>query len=207
MSDADSLASAWQEYRAAADEPGWMTRWMLERTLAVVEQLTPPDTDALIGELRATLASSPLPPPTPVDKRVDMLSLQLSPVLAFAVVECFADESTLGALALDATQATRKNPWGGFREAWLEHYNQALGNSEGGGDMAETQVQSEVAGSVWKVHVQEGDTVKRDQELMILESMKMEIPVEAPCDGTVASLMVAPEDGVEEDQVLLIIAS
>ena len=73
--------------------------------------------------------------------------------------------------------------------------------------MADTQVTSEVAGSVWKVLVKEGDAVTRDQELMILESMKMEIPVEAPSAGTVASILVAPEDGVEEDQVLLIIAS
>lgn len=73
--------------------------------------------------------------------------------------------------------------------------------------MADTQVQSEVAGTVWKVHVQAGDKVSRDQELMILESMKMEIPVEAPCDGTVVSISVAPEEGVEEDQVLLIISS
>ncbi len=73
--------------------------------------------------------------------------------------------------------------------------------------MADTPVKSEVAGSVWKVLVKEGDSVTDDQELMILESMKMEIPVDAPCSGTVASVMVAPEDGVEEDQVLLIIAS
>ena len=73
--------------------------------------------------------------------------------------------------------------------------------------MADTEVCSEVAGSVWKVHVKEGDEVSQDQELMILESMKMEIPVEAPCAGTVSAVLVAEEDGVEEDQVLLIIAS
>ena len=38
--------------------------------------------------------------------------------------------------------------------------------------MAETEVQSEVAGTVWKVHVKPGYAVKSDQELMILESMK-----------------------------------
>ena len=40
---------------------------------------------------------------------------------------------------------------------------------------------------------------------MILESMKMEIPVEAPNDGTVASILVEPEDQVEEDQVVAVI--
>jgi len=73
--------------------------------------------------------------------------------------------------------------------------------------MAETEVQSEVAGTVWKVHVKPGEAVKSDQELMILESMKMEIPVDAPCDGTVAQVLVAAEEGIEEDQVLLIIES
>ena len=73
--------------------------------------------------------------------------------------------------------------------------------------MAQTEVKSEVAGSVWKVHVIVGDSVALDQELMILESMKMEIPVDAPRDGRVIDVLVAPEEGVEEDQVLLIIES
>ncbi len=73
--------------------------------------------------------------------------------------------------------------------------------------MAQTEVKSEVAGSVWKVHVSVGDSVALDQELMILESMKMEIPVDAPRDGRVIDVLVAPEEGVEEDQVLLIIES
>ncbi|MEM7219286.1 MAG: acetyl-CoA carboxylase biotin carboxyl carrier protein subunit [Pseudomonadota bacterium] len=73
--------------------------------------------------------------------------------------------------------------------------------------MADVEVKSEVAGSVWKVLVAVGDAVSEEQEIMILESMKMEIPVEAPCAGTVAALPVAPEETVEEDQVLAVIAS
>ena len=42
---------------------------------------------------------------------------------------------------------------------------------------------------------------------MILESMKMEIPVEATTDGTLAEVLVAPEDQVEEDQVVAVIES
>ena len=41
--------------------------------------------------------------------------------------------------------------------------------------------------------------------VMILESMKMEIPVEAPADGTIAELLVQEEDQVEEDQVVAVI--
>lgn len=209
----EALADAWRRYGRTADHPDWFTRWMLMRTLAVLEQGGDAALAAAIAMLRAALLRPPLVPPVPVDARVDMLQLSLPEELALGVAERFANNPGMSGLPslsdvpLDALQAVRKNPWGGFREAWLAHYNQRIGNTKGDGEMADTQVQSEVAGSVWKVHVQAGDTVSRDQELMILESMKMEIPVEAPCDGTVVSILVAPEEGVEEDQVLLIISS
>lgn len=71
--------------------------------------------------------------------------------------------------------------------------------------MSETKVQSEVAGSVWKLLVSVGDRVERDAPLMILESMKMEIPVDAPVAGEVVRIEVAPEEVIEEDQILLVI--
>ena len=67
------------------------------------------------------------------------------------------------------------------------------------------EVESEVQGSVWKVEVETGATVAAGEVLMILESMKMEIPVEAPAAGVVAELSVSPEEAVEEDQVLAVI--
>lgn len=67
------------------------------------------------------------------------------------------------------------------------------------------EVESEVQGSVWKVEVEQGASVSEGDVLMILESMKMEIPVEAPVDGTVLEHLVTPEDPVAEDQVLTII--
>lgn len=73
--------------------------------------------------------------------------------------------------------------------------------------MAKTEVTSEVTGSVWKVERAEGDTVEEGDVILILESMKMEIPVEAPHAGVVAKLFVAPEDSVEEDQPLCVIES
>ena len=69
------------------------------------------------------------------------------------------------------------------------------------------EVESEVQGSVWKVEVDAGASVSAGDVLMILESMKMEIPVEAPVAGVVAELKVAPEEAVAEDQVLLVIES
>ena len=67
------------------------------------------------------------------------------------------------------------------------------------------EVESEVQGNVWKVEVAQGASVREGEVLMILESMKMEIPVEAPVAGRVLELKVAPEDPVAEEQVLLII--
>ena len=71
--------------------------------------------------------------------------------------------------------------------------------------MARIEVESEVTGSVWKVETQRGAEVTEGDVLIIIESMKMEIPVEAPVDGIVAEVLVAPEDAVEEDQVLAVI--
>ena len=71
--------------------------------------------------------------------------------------------------------------------------------------MARHKVESEVTGTVWKVEAKVGDAVDVGDVLMILESMKMEIPVESPIAGTVAELLVAPEDMVEEDQLIAVV--
>ena len=71
--------------------------------------------------------------------------------------------------------------------------------------MARVEVRSEVTGNVWKVQATVGDDLQSEDVVMILESMKMEIPVEAPCKGKLAELLVAPEDAVDEDQVVAII--
>ena len=71
--------------------------------------------------------------------------------------------------------------------------------------MAKMEVESEVTGNVWKILVEEGSMVTSGDVGMILESMKMEIPVEAPADGTIAELLVQEEVQVEEDQVVAVI--
>ena len=73
--------------------------------------------------------------------------------------------------------------------------------------MARHDVESEVTGNVWKVLLEPGATVSEGDVIMILESMKMEIPVEATTDGTLAKVLGAPEDQVEEDQVVAVIES
>ena len=73
--------------------------------------------------------------------------------------------------------------------------------------MARHEVESEVTGNVWKVLLEPGAAVSEGDVIMILESMKMEIPVESPVVGTLTELCVVPEDQVEEDQVLAIVES
>ncbi len=71
--------------------------------------------------------------------------------------------------------------------------------------MARLEVESEVTGNVWKVEVEAGERVEEGDVLLILESMKMEIPLEAPSAGTVAEVLVAVEDAVQEDQVVAVL--
>lgn len=73
--------------------------------------------------------------------------------------------------------------------------------------MAKQDVESEVTGSVWKVLKSVGDSVAEGEVIMILESMKMEIPVESPAAGTLSQVLVEPEEQVEEDQVVATIES
>lgn len=66
-------------------------------------------------------------------------------------------------------------------------------------------VQAEVTGIVWKIVVAMGDAVQQDQELLILESMKMEIPTSANCAGTVQEILVDEGEAVSEGQSLVVI--
>lgn len=71
--------------------------------------------------------------------------------------------------------------------------------------MATMEVQSEVAGSVWKLVAEPGTALEAGEAILILESMKMEIPVEAPVAGKLLELCVAEEEPVEEGQVVAIL--
>lgn len=68
--------------------------------------------------------------------------------------------------------------------------------------MARIEVKSEVTGTVWKIEKKVGDRVDVEDEIMILESMKMEIPVPAPKAGTVAEIMVKEEQAIAEGDVV-----
>jgi len=63
-------------------------------------------------------------------------------------------------------------------------------------------IKSEISGKVWKIEAGPGTDVEEDDPVIILESMKMEIPVAAPRDGKVTEILVAEEELVEEGQVV-----
>ena len=64
------------------------------------------------------------------------------------------------------------------------------------------EVRAELAGNVWKVLVKEGQRVAAEETLVILESMKMEIPVAAPQAGLVKRIMVSEGQAVQEGDPL-----
>jgi acetyl-CoA carboxylase biotin carboxyl carrier protein len=59
-------------------------------------------------------------------------------------------------------------------------------------------IRAEMAGKVLEVCVAEGDAVSEDQDLVIIESMKMQIPVGSPEEGTVVKIHVAPDQFLNE---------
>ena len=63
-------------------------------------------------------------------------------------------------------------------------------------------VRGDIAGSVWQVLAPTGTSVRAGDDVVVLESMKMEVPVAAPCDGVISEVLVAEGASVEEDQIL-----
>lgn len=66
-----------------------------------------------------------------------------------------------------------------------------------------TDVAAHITGTVWEIRVGVGEQVSEGQVLVVLESMKMEMPVESPAGGKVASIAVSQGQAVEEGEVLL----
>jgi acetyl-CoA carboxylase biotin carboxyl carrier protein len=66
-----------------------------------------------------------------------------------------------------------------------------------------TSVNAHITGTVWKIEVKVGDAVSEGQTVVILESMKMEMPVESPSDGRVTAVLVKEGASVEEGAPLV----
>jgi acetyl-CoA carboxylase biotin carboxyl carrier protein len=71
--------------------------------------------------------------------------------------------------------------------------------------MAEIKVPSELNAVVWKIEVLPGQSVVEGDTLIVLEAMKMEIPVAAPRAGTVKTVLVAEKQQVSEGQPLVVL--
>jgi acetyl-CoA carboxylase biotin carboxyl carrier protein len=74
-------------------------------------------------------------------------------------------------------------------------------NTRSGGGVA--QVEAHITGTVWKIEVAVGDTVEEGDTVVILESMKMEMPVEAEDEGTVSAVLVEEGQSVSEGDPLV----
>ena len=68
------------------------------------------------------------------------------------------------------------------------------------------QVEAHITGTVWKIEVAVGDEVQEGDAVVILESMKMEMPVEAEDPGTVAEILVEEGQSVSEGDVLVVLS-
>jgi acetyl-CoA carboxylase biotin carboxyl carrier protein len=71
--------------------------------------------------------------------------------------------------------------------------------------MPDIRVKSDIAGSVWKILKRPGEAVAAEEPLLLLESMKMEIPIVAPRAGTVSEICRAEGEMVAEDEVVAVI--
>ena len=68
--------------------------------------------------------------------------------------------------------------------------------------MATIEVKAEITGNVWKVLAKPGQKVEEDEAIVMLESMKMEIPISAPEPGTVKEILVSEGEVVTEGSVV-----
>ena len=67
------------------------------------------------------------------------------------------------------------------------------------------QILAPLAGKIIQMNLEVGKAVEEDDEVLVIEAMKMETPVFAPCSGTVSALKAKAGDQVEEDDVLAVI--
>ncbi|MGI8847270.1 MAG: biotin/lipoyl-binding carrier protein [Candidatus Dormibacteria bacterium] len=67
------------------------------------------------------------------------------------------------------------------------------------------EVKAELVGNLWKIVAEVGQQVDEDDTIMILESMKMEIPIVSPVTGTVREILVAEGEVVQEGQTVAVV--
>lgn len=68
-----------------------------------------------------------------------------------------------------------------------------------------SEIQAHITGTVWKIEVNPGDTVEEGDTVVIIESMKMEMPVEAEDDGVVKQILCTEGQAVDEGDALVVV--
>jgi acetyl-CoA carboxylase biotin carboxyl carrier protein len=68
-----------------------------------------------------------------------------------------------------------------------------------------SEIQAHITGTVWKIEVKPGDSVEEGDTVVILESMKMEMPVEAEDDGVIKEVLCAEGQAVAEGDALIVL--
>jgi len=67
------------------------------------------------------------------------------------------------------------------------------------------EILAPLAGKIIKMHINPGSSIEEDDEIFVIEAMKMETPVYAPCNGKIASINVNEGDDVDEDDLIALI--
>lgn len=68
-----------------------------------------------------------------------------------------------------------------------------------------TEIYAPLSGKIVLINIKVGDKVEEDDEVLIIEAMKMETPIFAPCDGMIQEIKVNKGDNVQEDDILALI--
>src|SRR3954451_22742452 len=91
-------------------------------------------------------------------------------------------------------------------------YRRRVRNGRGGGRPRVyivrfvAHVEANITGTVWKIEVAVGDTIAEGDTVVILESMKMEMPIESEDEGTVAEIRVEEGQSVQEGDILVVLS-
>ena len=130
--------------------------------------------------------------------------------LALADYQDFLDKEAEG---IDAFRQQQRGAFDAERQRWIESGQAHFDSEEVLADVGEDaplaagqhSIDSHIAGNLWQVQVSEGDQVKAGDVLVILESMKMEIPLLAPRDGVVREVRVQPGSPVRAGQRVVVL--
>jgi urea carboxylase len=130
--------------------------------------------------------------------------------LALADYQKFLDKEAEG---IDAFRSQQRAAFAAERQRWIDSGQAHFDSEEVAVEIAEDRplgagqhsIESHIAGNLWQVQVEEGSRVKAGDVLVILESMKMEIPLLAPRDGIVREVRVQPGSAVRAGQRVLVL--